>query len=387
MFTEPELETAAQKLAEFRQTQHDLAEMLSHYAFLIEEHKQLRSAYDKLNQKHERIDSQHAFVLVLVDGDGYPFNEPFLKTTGSNGGSHAIQKLNEEVLKSLCKKNLDDCQIMIHVYANVQKLSIILSNRGLIGTESQSFASFIGDFNGSYEFTDFVDAGSKKREQTSSCARCSSDMPRTHTFRGKGDKVTLIKSPGSYFHEKFHSLGLGIEELSGVFLSVPVDQMQRDSKIQSGSITATTVPLQDVSELKTSLIDYRAAILAPVSDLPKAHEIHENCIAVNKYGQRLDPLVSVPPNALGAKLHWLESRFNNHKKYFCLDYHLKGSCPYLDCVYSHESVPQELIPVLWFQARSVACKQDACDRPECFFGHLCQDPECKVVEIRDKTDN
>lgn len=75
-----ELERAAQQLASFR-TDSALPEILDRYGALIESYRRLQSVYEEERDARERYKQiargleRNPFVLVLVDGDGYVFNE------------------------------------------------------------------------------------------------------------------------------------------------------------------------------------------------------------------------------------------------------------------------------------------------------------------------
>lgn len=125
----------------------------------------------------------------------------------------------------------------IRVYANVVGLSKALSKAGLSGAEKRSLAPFIANFNRSYPFTDFIDAGEHKENadfklrgllrlyaENAQCkhvffAAChdAGYVSELSPYRGQRDRFTLIATPGLYFHEEFNKLDLGIEELHGVF--------------------------------------------------------------------------------------------------------------------------------------------------------------------------
>ena len=52
---------------------------------------------------------RNPFVLFLVDGDGYVFNESLVAKRGE-GGSIAAQMLNDEIKVSLRRKGLEHCR-------------------------------------------------------------------------------------------------------------------------------------------------------------------------------------------------------------------------------------------------------------------------------------
>src|SRR5207244_2804444 len=118
------------------------------------------------------------------------------------------------------------------------------------------------NFNRSYGLIDFVDAGEFKEgadfkiralldlyAENAQCkhiyfAACHdggyvADMTK---FRGDRNRVTLVRSSGVMFHEQFHKLDLGVEELPGVFRSVPLDGAVCHTRANSSADLMKTVP-------------------------------------------------------------------------------------------------------------------------------------------------
>ncbi|KAI0871828.1 hypothetical protein GGS24DRAFT_469908 [Hypoxylon argillaceum] len=247
MLTEKEINDAAKKLAEFRAISAE-EDFLQRYADLLNSYQQLRSDYEeeKLNRERykqlARNQERDPFVLVLIDGDGYIFNDDFLHR-GADGGLQAAQHLYTEVKNSLRAKALDNCDIMIRVYANLANLSRTLSKNGLATADKRSLSPFVANFNRAYGLVDFVDAGELKENadfkirallslyaENAQCkhiylAACHDVgyLSEVTRFRGDRKRMTLIRSFGLLFHSQFTKLDLGIEELPGVFRTVPLD--------------------------------------------------------------------------------------------------------------------------------------------------------------------
>ncbi|KAJ0100722.1 hypothetical protein J7T55_010619 [Diaporthe amygdali] len=243
MLNDKELEAAANRLAAYR-TSDALNDILTHYDTLLNNYKLLKSDYEEEREARERWKQQargqerNPFVLVLVDADGYIFNDELI-AAGHNGGGQAAQLLNHTVKASQEKKGLEHCETMVRVYANVAGLSKALAKWGLLGADKRSLGPFIANFNRSYGLSDFVDAGEfkenadfKLREmlrlyaENTQCkhiyfAAChdAGYVSQLTAYRGQKDRFTLIKAPSLHFHDEFAKLGLSIEELPGVFRS------------------------------------------------------------------------------------------------------------------------------------------------------------------------
>ncbi|EXL66688.1 hypothetical protein FOPG_17161 [Fusarium oxysporum f. sp. conglutinans race 2 54008] len=246
MLPDATIDSAADKLAEFRRN-NALNDILDQYAVLIEDYKRLKSDYEEEREGRERYkqlargQERNPFALVVVDGDGYIFDERFVKD-GEEGGSRAAKQLNDTIKDSLRHKGVESCEVMVRVYANLVGLSKALCKNGLAGAEKRSLSSFTAGFNRSYGLADFIDAGELKENadfklkailrlyaDNAQCkhiyfAACHdvgyvSDLT---PFRGNRERFTLIRTPSLQFHKEFDRLGMNIEELPGVFRRTPL---------------------------------------------------------------------------------------------------------------------------------------------------------------------
>lgn len=241
MLTDKEIEEAARQLADYRRND-TLKDVLNKYETLLSQYRRLKSDYEEERESRERYkqlardQERNPFILVLVDADGYVFNDSLI-AAGADGGSQAAQLLNDNIKASLRRKGLEHCEVVVRVYANVVGLSKALSKAGLAGAEKRSLAPFIANFNRSYPLTDFVDAGELKENadfklrgllrlyaENAQCkhiffAAChdAGYVSELTQYRNHRERFTLIRTPGLYFHDEFNKLGLGVEELAGVF--------------------------------------------------------------------------------------------------------------------------------------------------------------------------
>jgi hypothetical protein len=267
MLSSTELDKAASQLADYR-ARNELNTIFDGYADLIQSFKRLKSDYEEEREGRERYKqlaretTRNPFVLVLIDGDGYIFNDAFT-TAGSEGGSRAAKQLVDSVKASLRSKNLEDCEIMVRVYANVAGLSKHLSKNNLVGADKRSLAPFIAGFNRSYGLADFVDAGELKENadfKLKAMLRLYADNAQCKhiyfaachdvgfvadltPYRGHSDRLTMVRSWTVNFHDEFNKLGFNVEELLGVFRSNSLAQPANGppSK-QPSSAVATKAP-------------------------------------------------------------------------------------------------------------------------------------------------
>lgn len=173
MLSESSLDALTTQLSGFRTTseqQHTKLEtLLKSYENLLEDYRSLRSDYEEEREvrekykKRARGQERNPFILVLVDGDGYLFNDHLI-TNGSEGGIAAAQGLNNAIKKCLLRlgSDADQSRIMVRVYSNLAGLSKLLARHGMAGNEARSLAPFAASFTRSHDLFDFVDAGDKK---------------------------------------------------------------------------------------------------------------------------------------------------------------------------------------------------------------------------------
>ena len=250
MPSDRELDQLATQLADFRtaneQRHTTLTEVLSTYSTLMEDYKRLRSDYEEERDSRERYkqmargQERNPFVLVLIDGDGYVFDDD-LVTNGIDGGQRAAQLLNDAIKSSLRSRGLEHCRIMVRVYANLSGLSKALSKVKLAGPEKRSLAPFVASFNRSNDLFDFVDAGELKENadfKIRALFRQFVDNPQCrHIYFGgchdvgyiseltphkdSRDRITLVRT--SAFHKEFAKLGLRVEDLPNMFRGQQLD--------------------------------------------------------------------------------------------------------------------------------------------------------------------
>ncbi|KAH7114862.1 hypothetical protein EDB81DRAFT_821227, partial [Dactylonectria macrodidyma] len=238
------LDQAAERLAEYR-SKDSLAEILEQYATLIESYKRLKSDYEEEREGRERYKQlargheRNPFALVIVDGDGYVFDESLI-LEGEEGGIRAAKQLNDTIKASLRRKGLEGCEVMVRVYANLVGLSKHLNKNGLCGAEKRSLAPFTAGFNRFHGLTDFVDAGELKENadhKMRAMLRLYADNAQCKhiyfaachdvgyvadltPYRGNTELFTLVRTSSLRLHNEFLKLGMNTEELPGVFRTV-----------------------------------------------------------------------------------------------------------------------------------------------------------------------
>ncbi|KAK4950230.1 hypothetical protein LTR10_011209 [Elasticomyces elasticus] len=246
MLTDHELDASASQLSSFRiaslQQHESLTDILEKYEALVNDYKSLKSDYEEARDSRDRYKTvartqdRNPFVLVLIDGDGYIFADDLL-TDREDGGRQAATRLHEAVKRNLRTAGLDNCRVMVRVYANLAGLSKALSRPALklAGAEKRSLGPFVAEFNRSNDMFDFVDAGEKKENadaKVRAMFRQFVDNPQCKHIYFAGchdvgyineltshalqkERVSLIRHPA--FHHEFSKLGMRIDDFQGIF--------------------------------------------------------------------------------------------------------------------------------------------------------------------------
>lgn len=250
MLDDKELDRATAAVSEFcaaSEQHHDsLTQLVHQYTILLEDYRRLRSDFEEERESRERYkqlargQERNPFVLVLIDGDGYVFDDD-LVSNGAEGGQRAASLLNAMVKNSLRNRGLEHCRVMVRVYANLAGLSRALSKHKLAGPEKRSLGSFAASFTRSNDLFDFVDAGELKENadfkiramfrqfvENVQCrhiyfAGCHDVgyLSELTPYTGSRDRITLVRTPS--FHHEFSKLGFRVEEFSNIFRASPLD--------------------------------------------------------------------------------------------------------------------------------------------------------------------
>jgi hypothetical protein len=260
MLANAEIDCAARELSDFRR-EDVLSNILTKYGDLLEGYRRLKSDYEEERESRERYkklvreQERNPYAMVLVDGDGYIFQDLLVQKGSDDGGGNAARALNEAVRASLQTKGLDHCQVIVRVYADVAGVSKALYKAGLCGPEKRSLSPFIASFNRSFGHADFVDAGDLKESadfKLRALLRLHADNAQCkHIYfaachdvgyiseltphKGDSSRFTLIKTSGANFHQQFTKLDLGIENFPGVFRSTPLEVAMQLRSHRAGS--------------------------------------------------------------------------------------------------------------------------------------------------------
>ncbi|CRG89670.1 hypothetical protein PISL3812_06709 [Talaromyces islandicus] len=377
--------------------------LLEDFQQLITDYRQLRSDYEEEKASREKYkkmargQERDPFVLVLVDGDSYIFRDKYIKA-GASGGVSAAQNMNsviKDMLQSrLSPSEVDQCRVMVRIYANLSGLSKSLAKAGLVGQEARSLAPFTSSFTRAQDLFDFVDAGDKKdgadfkiREmfrlfaENSQCkhiffAGCHDVgyLSLLIPYRGKADRVTLLKGLCKYGDTCLNE-HIGQPETP--------ETPENAQKVENLEKSENRLSVMQILQ-KYPALSVRSTAEAPVPVSSKPSDVlPENrpaeatargrIIPVNKNGDRLEVLCEKPSADAWKAYH---VRKEQHK--VCNSHHLAGRCEMgPNCELDHTELSPLALTTLRFILKKNPCpKGSTCRDPTCYVGHLCQIDDC-----------
>ncbi|KAF2001912.1 hypothetical protein P154DRAFT_489398 [Amniculicola lignicola CBS 123094] len=230
------LDTRLEFFKTSNQTNQDqLQTLLKEHARLLQEYKVLKNRTQAGNEHQIPANvGKDSYVLVVIDGNGYAFEEELAKS-GSVGGARAARMLNEAV-----RKHIDDSlphlrgrRIMVRVYADFRKLAT-LGTRKDPEAFLPKFAAFAGGFSTAIDSFDFVPVPGRKGARFKVAASfkvgveddtCShilfagchdrSYLAMLQFYSAMRDKITLVRV--SEFKSEYSTMGFNHTSFPGLF--------------------------------------------------------------------------------------------------------------------------------------------------------------------------
>ncbi|CAD0083039.1 unnamed protein product [Aureobasidium vineae] len=282
MLAETDLNKLERQLSDFnlaaKARQDALEELTLTYGKLFEDYRILRSDYEEEKESREKYkklargQDRNPFVLVLIDADGYvllrtdkeQFEDSLIKG-GAEGGVRAANILQDTIRDRLSRRGheYENCKVMVCAYTNLAGLSKTLARTGLVGREASCLSPFYSNFTRAQDLFDLVDAGDEKENadnkirkmfrlfvENNQCkyiffAGCHDTgyLNLLTPYISKNDKITLVR--GSSFSSGFNRLGLGIDNLNGLFHNNPLhglDARRPTSKAPTAYSQTTNMP-------------------------------------------------------------------------------------------------------------------------------------------------
>ncbi|KAL9619171.1 MAG: hypothetical protein Q9160_006180 [Pyrenula sp. 1 TL-2023] len=389
-----------------------LREQLDHITSDLEDQSRLRRDYKLRAELAEKANSRNPYVLVLVDADGYIFNEKWLKDSES-GGIEAAYGLRTEVLRYLKRQvglNLpSEYDIVVNMYANQRGLAKAIVEAGFL-PDTSAFDNFVCKLNQSQPLFLWADCGpgkervdAKIRENyrfhayQSSCRAiflaCCHDSGYVAEFnKYRRDpivepKTVLVRAAAQA--RGFNDLSFAQCELGMVFQDEPLKAKSTPKPRPAVAVTETVEPVQPPQTngvpikptYSSAAMDFpiimptRPASQAQVqAPKPTSPPPNPDKVPVNRFGQRIDTRLKSASQRDEDRFH---DRINEQK--LCNAYYLGGYCYNGDrCHYDHSAIDDGIKLVLQRTARQILCRDGGhCRKKGCYMGHQCPFfPEC-----------
>lgn len=232
--------------------QIDLQTILKEYGQLLEDYRGLKKSIDENNHSIPNKDGRKPYVVLLVDGNGYIFNDELIEAK-ENGGMRAARELNK-VVEHFIQENLPtvpQSRIIVRVFCDLTNLSRLLAKFKLTGMEKRSLSSFAAGFTRALPFIDFVDAmdaegtrfkikeAFKMAVEDSACAHIlyaacvdSQYVSQLAPFHNMRNKITLVQAAA--FNSDFRRFNLETTQFPTVFRwsDHAVSKLSKNGQIQ-----------------------------------------------------------------------------------------------------------------------------------------------------------
>ncbi|KAF2849894.1 hypothetical protein T440DRAFT_451600 [Plenodomus tracheiphilus IPT5] len=254
--------------------QTDLQNLLREYGTLLEDYKVLKKAFEVKANKSTVVlphrtpshsgKAREPYVLVLVDGNDYIFNDELIKDK-EEGGMRAARLLNEAVEKYLHHSvpATRKAHIIVRIYADLTALSKQLTKSKVTGPEKRSLAPFSAAFTRAIGLFDYIDAldeeGTKfkVREQfkyASEDDACShiifaachdpAYLSQLVPFSGMREKITLVQGAG--WNQEFDQFNLNVTQFPTAFRWSEVPTIAPINRAVSSSTVADPTPYKSI---------------------------------------------------------------------------------------------------------------------------------------------
>ncbi|KAF2141907.1 uncharacterized protein K452DRAFT_35282 [Aplosporella prunicola CBS 121167] len=275
MLRDAELDSLDAQVRQFRVLsgrQHDaLLDVVRQYERLLDDYRSLRSDYEEEKENREKYKRQarglvdrNPFVLLLVDGDGYLFDDQLIKA-GAEGGARAAELLAAAVRERVLELSRDGehWRVVVRVCCNLAAVSRVYGRAGLVGGEARAIAPFTAAFSGAKDLFEVVDCGDKKLavstkveetfrlfSESNQCkhiffAGCHNTryLDLLASYAGRTERFTLVKA-ADHQHE-FQRLSLPSQIFPSVFRVKPLDSSTANApntKVKGASETSSPAP-------------------------------------------------------------------------------------------------------------------------------------------------
>lgn len=338
-----------------------------------------KEAEDRLREMVEMANST-PFAVVLIDGDGYIFQEEFLRQ-GAVGGAIAAQQLLEKLQDYFGKfDGSKGWRIMVRIFVNLEGLLQTCVNLGLLREES-TLRQFASGFTQNQPLFDFVDAGHGKERADHKIKELFNlfvkDIHCKHIVLGccHDNGYVVILDP--YKHNRLAASRITLLQgprCGREYATAPFETLKLNELFREIALPANNAVQKRRSKGSTSKNPGKSAkphgngnhgLLDKPTTFSRA--IYPKDIYLNKDDERVDK--SFPEPSPGA---WANVNRRSKQK-LCMEYTLRGYCDNKQCAFAHvPDLPLDEVYALAKRARLLPCKiGSACRLLNCFYGHEC----------------
>ncbi|KAL8723278.1 MAG: hypothetical protein Q9225_000400 [Loekoesia sp. 1 TL-2023] len=333
----------------------------------------------RLKESYESA-ATNGFILCLIDGDGYLFDESLIRQ-GAIGGGEAANRLLDKIKAYIQRYDgAIHWKIIVRVYANLEGL---LKKYSYIGfnEEEKALRQFVAGFTQSQPLFDFVDAGQGKeradhkiKEQLGlfmynlqckhlllGVAHDNGYVPALDPYKSNlatASRISLLRP----FHTgwEFQSLPFEMVQFDAIFRTeeLPNDRPSYANQAKP-SFSFRQPPPPSIPQNHKP---------AASKDLVARRPIYPGPIYLNKDDERVDENLGTVTERAETNL---EFRIRSGK--LCNDFHLRGDCLNPRCPYAHEpSLEGEELIAFALKARQTVCSTGSrCRFRLCVLGHQC----------------
>ncbi|KAL8810438.1 MAG: hypothetical protein Q9223_007757 [Gallowayella weberi] len=341
-----------------------------------------QNSESRLNESQGSAAS-NGFMLCLIDGDGYLFNDNLI-SQGANGGGEAATRLLDNIKRHIQHfEGAMQWKIMVRIYANLEGLLKKYTYINFV-EEKKALLQFVVGFTQIQPLFDFIDAGQGKeradhkiKEQLSLFINNSYCK---HIMLGVAHDNGYVPALDPYKNNPAAVSRIALIEplhLGWEFSKLPFEVTRFESLFRSQELPNDRVPPKGQPRpYSSSPFNQPSQPQAPQShrpvvgqDLITRRPIYPGPLLLNKDDERVDEYLGTPSDRGEANL---ESRIRSGTK-LCNMFHLRGHCIDTGCPYSHEpSLEGEELVAFALKARLTACHAgSSCRSKSCVSGHLC----------------
>ncbi|KAG6997507.1 hypothetical protein G7Y79_00040g076720 [Physcia stellaris] len=261
------------------------------------------------------------FVLVLIDGDGYFFQESLLER-GADGGAEAAQRMLNTVQQYISKFNgAGDWQVLVRVFLNIDFLTRKCKSEGVVRDEL-TLRQFALGFTKSQPLFEIIDAGQGKDRVDYKVKGYASLLEPHRVNDALISRVTLVEPS---------RLGWQYKDLPFPSMKMNSNIFRDPGHIVGRQATPKAMNVASPSSTRSSSVS-GSNCSTPRDPLTSPNRpLYPVDIVLNKDNERLDGKIG-EQNVMASES--VKRRLTEQN--VCFSFHLKGKCMARRCPSSHD---------------------------------------------------